>query len=490
MQPTPTPDGIRIGAAYIRVSTDDQVEYSPESQLVEIRKYAKTNNIVIPDEYVFVDEGISGKSTNKRDGFMRMIGVAKTKPRPFDVVLLWKFSRFARNREDSILYKSMLRRELGIEVVSVSEPIGDEGMSIIIEAMIEAMDEYYSINLAGEVRRGMTQRAKEGKPNTYAPMGYRMQDGEYVEDPDAAPVVRKIFEDFAGGKPLVTIARELNAIGIRTRFGNPLENRSVEYILRNPVYIGKVRWTPTGRTRRDWDNPDTITVDGPHAPLIPRGLYDEVQHLLDEQKRKYAPHGRRDGHMFALKGLLRCSSCGSTLVLSSKTRTAKGGPSVQCHRYARGQCPESHSIQLAAITEAVFDRIEQDFQSLNFGVMAADGQRMKSSNAAQLLGRQIAREEQKLERIREAYEAGVDTLEEYRARKAAIEGRIAALRESAPAPGEAVTPAAFAAAHQDALQKLRDEGVTDADKNDALRRFIRCVIFDRKNNCFQIQYYA
>ena len=139
--PATAPD-LRIGAAYIRVSTDDQVEYSPASQLVEIRKYARAHDILVPDEYIFVDEGISGRSTDKRPSFNRMIGTAKTKPKPFDVILLWKFSRFARSREDSILYKSMLRRDLGIEVVSISEPVGDDKMSIIIEAMIEAMEKH------------------------------------------------------------------------------------------------------------------------------------------------------------------------------------------------------------------------------------------------------------------------------------------------------------------------------------------------------------
>ena len=225
--PATTP-GLRLGAAYIRVSTDDQVEYSPASQLAEIRKYARAHDILVPDEYIFVDEGISGRSADKRPAFNRMIGTAKTKPKPFDVILLWKFSRFARSREDSILYKSMLRRDLGIEVVSVSEPVGDDKMSIIIEAMIEAMDEYYSINLAEEVRRGMTQRAGEGRPNTYAPIGYRMQDGGYVPDPDTAPVVRKIYEDFAHGRGLLQISHELTALGVRTRFGNSIDNRGIK----------------------------------------------------------------------------------------------------------------------------------------------------------------------------------------------------------------------------------------------------------------------
>ena len=73
---------MKIVAAYIRVSTDDQVEYSPDSQLAEIRKYAKSHGMIIPDEFVFVDEGISGKNTSKRPAFNSMIGAAKSKPRP------------------------------------------------------------------------------------------------------------------------------------------------------------------------------------------------------------------------------------------------------------------------------------------------------------------------------------------------------------------------------------------------------------------------
>lgn len=488
--PSPTPE-LRIGAAYIRVSTDDQLEYSPESQLEKIQTYAKANGIIIPPEYIFMEEeGRSGRSTKKRTEFNRMIGTAKLKPKPFDVLLLWKFSRFARSREDSILYKSMLRRDLGIEVVSVSEPIGEDKMSILIEAIIEAMDEYYSINLAEEVRRGMTQRAKAGRPNTYAPIGYRMQDGAYVPDPDTAPIVRKIYEDFVGGRGLLQISRELTAMGVRTRFGNPIENRGVKYILRNPVYIGKVRWTPTGRTRRVWDNPDTITMDGGHEPLVPRELYDQAQALLDERERRYGRYSREDGKPFALKGLVRCSCCGATLSRMKSHHDRKGGPSLQCHNYAKGRCPESHGIQITKLTDAVLKQITDDFRQLDFGILSADGQRLQSDNSAELIARQISREEQKLERIREAYEAGVDTLEEYRQRKAAIEQRIATLRDSAPPPAEPISPADFAAAHAADLEKLKDPDGDPAEQNEILRGFVRSIIFDRKNSDFVIQYYV
>ena len=79
---------MQTAAAYIRVSTDDQIEFSPDSQIKAIREYAKRNDIILPEEYVFVDEGISGRNAEKRPAFMRMLSIAKTKPKPFDVILL------------------------------------------------------------------------------------------------------------------------------------------------------------------------------------------------------------------------------------------------------------------------------------------------------------------------------------------------------------------------------------------------------------------
>ena len=168
----------------------------------------------------------------------------------------------------------------------------------------------------------------------------------------------------------------------------------------------------------------------------------------------------------------------------------KGGPSLQCHNYAKGRCPESHGIQITKLTDAVLKQITEDFLQLDFGILSADGQRLQSDNSAALLARQIAREEQKLERIRDAYEAGVDTLEEYRQRKAAIEQRIATLRDSAPPPAEPISPAEFAAAHAADLEKLKDPDGDPAEQNEILRGFVRQIIFDRKNSGFVIQYYA
>lgn len=109
---------MRTGAAYIRVSTDEQLEFSPDSQLKKIKEYAAAQGICLPQEYVFREDGISGRKAERRPAFQKMIAAAKTVPRPFDVILVWKYSRFARSRSDSIFYKTLLREKLGIDVLS------------------------------------------------------------------------------------------------------------------------------------------------------------------------------------------------------------------------------------------------------------------------------------------------------------------------------------------------------------------------------------
>ena len=153
---------LEIGAAYIRVSTDDQTELSPDAQLRVILEAAKKDGIVIPQEFVFMeDRGRSGRRADNRPEFQRMISTARQNPSPFRYLYLWKFSRFARNQEESAFYKGILRKKCGVTIKSVSEPIMEGMFGRLVEMIIEWSDEFYSVNLSGEVLRGMTQKALE-----------------------------------------------------------------------------------------------------------------------------------------------------------------------------------------------------------------------------------------------------------------------------------------------------------------------------------------
>ncbi len=269
-------------AAYIRVSTDDQIEFSPASQLSHIRTYAEHHNLLLPDCYIYVDEGISGRTAARRPAFLKMIAAARETPRPFDVILVWKYSRFSRSRQDSIFYKSLLRRECGIDVISVTEPLSDDPTSILMEALLEAMDEYYSVNLGQEVRRGMQEKFKRGGVVSIPPFGYQIVDGHFVPDQVQAPYVSMIYQKFLTGSTCPEIARFLNDSGIRTSRGNPFDGRAVRYILTNPFYIGILRRQAHPTTAHDhfYQNTAMDYAQGTHVPLFSPALFDQVQQKL------------------------------------------------------------------------------------------------------------------------------------------------------------------------------------------------------------------
>ena len=383
---------MKTAAAYIRVSTDDQVEYSPGSQLKAIRKYAKEHGLILPEEFIFIDEGISGRKADKRPSFQRMIGTAKLKPKPFDTILLWKFSRFARNRQDSIVYKSMLRKQCGIDVVSISEQLGEDNTSILIEALIEAMDEYYSLNLAEEVKRGMNEKFSRGGVVSQPPFGYKMKDGIFAPDEVNAPIVQMMYSDYLAGMGAREIAMKLNDMGIRTTKGKLFENRTVEYILTNVTYTGKLRRSKNGRDNLDRfheSTDNTTIIDGRHEPIISADIFEAVQSKRAEVKRSYTRYARQAPVEFMLKGIVRCDSCGATLTMSA------GKTSLQCHNYARGACNVSHSVTLKKINSAVIERLKADFEQQTFTLDIAE-QKQKSTTPD--LSALIEREKKKLSR--------------------------------------------------------------------------------------------
>lgn len=476
----------KIAAAYIRVSTDDQAEYSPDAQLAEIRKYASAHGYVLPNEFIFLDEGISGKRTDKRPEFNRMIGTAKQKPRPFDAILLWKFSRFARNREDSIVFKSMLRKELGIDVISISEPLADDKMSIIMEAMIEAMDEYYSLNLAEEVKRGMTEKARRGGLQSNPSFGYRVEQNMLVPIPEEAALIRSIFDRFIAGEGLFPIAKWLNGLGVRTHRGNRFENRTVEYILRNPVYIGKMRWNPSGRTRRDFSNENIILADAQHQPLISPETWDAAQRRMAAVKAQWKYHGRPiTEHKRWMSGLIRCADCGSTLVFASPHYW-------KCNGYVHGRCRSTQHIADEKLTEMLLTLMERDTQ----GDLPISYQTVRSkpqaADEAALLQEQRAQLDAKLARLREAYLSGVEDLASYAAAKSTLESRAAQLDQRIQSLS---TPADQKAADllmkeqiSRCLEVLKDPNATMEQKHSASHSAIERCIFSRSNNSLRIFY--
>lgn len=481
-----TPALPRCAAAYVRVSTDDQTELSPDSQLEEIRKYAQREGLRLLDGHIYIDAGISGKKADRRPAFMRMIAQAKEENCPFSVILLWKYSRFARNQEESIFYKSILRSKCGIEVVSVTEPLLAGPFGSLIERIIEWMDEFYSIRLSQEVKRSMKINAERGRLQAAPSFGYRAKDGILVPDESEAPYVRRIFDSFLAGKGLFVIARELNAMGVRTHRGNPFENRTVEYILRNPVYIGKLRWNPSGWTRRDFSNENIIVADSEHEPLVSMETWEAAQHQLDEIKAKWGYKARPTSELKGwISGIVRCAACGTTLVFTKPHY-------YKCNNYASGRCLHSQHVRADALENAIISRLKTD--SSNSANVAYNVIYTNASGGHELarLEATIKQLTSKSGRLQEAYLAGVLNLEDFSVAKTDIENAMAQakseLQELKAKSDTDVVGHQLQTAIATALETLQSPSATLEEKNNAARSVIENCTFDKENSLLAITY--
>lgn len=478
---------LKIAAAYIRVSTDRQTELSPDSQIKVVRDYAKANGYIIPSEYIYRDDGISGRRADKRPAFNDMIAAAKQKPSPFSAIMVWKFSRFARNQEEAIVYKSMLKKN-NVSVISCSETLDDSPYSSLIERIIEWMDEYYSIRLSGEVKRGMQEKVERGQAVSIPSFGYNIVDKKYVINETTSPYVRKIFADFISGKGSITIARELNALGVKTTRGNKWENRTVEYLLSNPVYIGKIRWNPSGKTCRNFNDENIKIVDGIHEPIIDKGTFDKAQHLIAQNKKHHSKYTHSTINQdYMLHGLVKCSDCGASLSMSAK------GQGIQCIKYIHGLCDVSHYISLKKINNLFLTTLEYAFKSGNINLTIRNSSTDETSDFVDY-DALIEKENKKLQRVKAAYAEGVYTIDELKEFKTAIESQIKILQDKNKKPfnenSKEKLKKQLIKKNMKVLDKLRSNTVTEKEKNELLKGFIDKVVFDRTNAKIQIYFYS
>ena len=244
---------LKNGALYIRVSTADQTELSPDAQQRLLLDYAKKNGIVIAKEFIF-EESVSGRHADRRPKFQEMIALAKQDSHPIDVILVWKYSRFARNQEESIVYKSLLKKS-NVDVISISEPLIDGPFGTLIERIIEWMDEYYSIRLSGEVLRGMKEKALQHGYQTTPCLGYQAAgDGKpFVIDEAEYQIVKYIMDqyDFEHLDP-TAIARRCNDLGYAEISWSAARSNVYCVILSTLVLWSGMGSLSMAHTRRGW----------------------------------------------------------------------------------------------------------------------------------------------------------------------------------------------------------------------------------------------
>lgn len=461
--------GIKYAYAYVRVSTDKQEELSPDSQEKLIREYAKKNNIVILE--VFFELGISGRKADKRPEFQRMIGLAKSEDHPIDLILVWKFSRFARNQEESIVYKSLLKKQNNVDVVSISEPLVDGPFGSLIERIIEWMDEYYSIRLSGEVLRGMKEKALRGGYQSVPCLGYKaVGNGKpFIIDEEEFKIIDIIFTFFDSyDKDYTAIARYLNECGYRTRRGSPFEARGIERIVKNPFYYGLVTWKEH-------------SFIGSHEVRYTKEQYDA---RMDKIQKRYRPTGRKNisACKHWLSGLLKCGVCGVSLSYGYNTHS----PGFQCYRYAKGIHNESCFISEKKVVAAVYEYFENLLSGMDFEYEYHAPDVAKEINQRKALTEELEKINSKESRIRLAYENGIDTLEEYRDNKNRIQQARKELEEKiknldSTSSSEKPSKEVVLSKVRTVYDMIKNPDVDYDTKGTLMRSLVEDIVVDKKN---------
>lgn len=391
---------MKTGALYIRVSTDDQAELSPDAQKRLLLDYAKKNDIIVSKDFIF-SESVSGRHVQKRPEFQRMIATAKQPSHPIDVILVWKFSRFARNQEESIVYKSMLKKDR-VDVVSVSEPLIEGPFGSLIERIIEWMDEYYSIRLSGEVLRGMKEKALQHGYQSTPCLGYdAVGHGKPFVINEAEYAMVSYIMDLYDNQNMdeTAIARRCNDLGYRTKRGNLFERRTVDRILENPFYCGTVIW-------------NGVEFEGTHEVRLSRERFEKRQELIASRKRPIKARNVSACKHW-LSGLIKCSICGATLSYTGNNAC----PYFQCWKYAKGFHKTSVALSVKKAEEAVTDYFDQILSGAEFSYVRKSQPKDSNDLEIERLQKELSKLEIRKKRIREAYESEIDTLEEYKANK-------------------------------------------------------------------------
>lgn len=378
---------------YARYSSSGQREESIEGQIRDCREYAKKNGFLVVGEYI--DKALTGRS-DKRPDFQRML---KDSERGiFQVVVCWKMDRFARNRYDSATYKYRLKKN-GVRVIYAMEAIPEGPEGIILESVMEGYAEYYSENLSQNVKRGYYDSALELKTLGQSVLGYRKgADGRFEIDPETAPIVRRIFEEYSSGKRPKEICEDLNAEGYRTQLGNPFNKNSLPRLIMNEKYTGLYQFKD-------------IRVENGIPPIVSKELFMKCNKILAAHRR--APAAKREIN-FLLTGKLFCGKCGEPMTGDSGTsHTGKIHSYYICNGRRAHKCDKERirqeDVERDVVNELVALVHSDDFIEEVADLVLKYQERTKDNSMLNSLESRLKDVEKRIDNLLLAIETGIDT---------------------------------------------------------------------------------
>lgn len=307
---------IKRVALYARFSSDNQRSESIDAQIRAMKKYCQIKRYQIVE--IYMDEAKSA-TTDKRPAFQQMI--EESNEGKFDIVLVHKLDRFARNRYDSAIYKTKLKKNK-VKVYSALENIDDSPESVMLEALLEGMSEYYSKNLAREVMKGMTENALQckhtgGKP----PIGYDLdKNKKLIINEQEAKAVKLIFKLYNQGYGYGKIITELNRLGYKNKRGKIFKRNSLYDILINEKYTGvfiynKVESKDALERRNNHlykKDDKVIRVEGGCPKIIDKKDFTKANERMIKNKLSTGAYDSKEFYLISTK--IRCGICGRKMV--------------------------------------------------------------------------------------------------------------------------------------------------------------------------------
>lgn len=377
---------------YARYSCDNQREESIEGQLRECCEFATRKGYTLVGSYI--DRAVSAKTDNRPE-FQRM--VKESSGGIFDMVIVWKLDRFARNRYDSAHYKAVLRKN-GVKVISATEAISDGAEGIILESVLEGYAEYYSAELSEKVIRGMTENALKCQYNGgYVPVGYKIDECKHYQiDELTAPFIKEAFLMYVNGRQVKDIVAYLNDNGVRSSQNKPIGKTTVTALLQNRKYIGEYSYR------------DVVVPNGVPA-IISKELFALAMDRLE--KNKYAPSSYKADERYLLSTKLICGCCGATMVGESGTgRNDKKYHYYKCSNAKRKKDCKKRTVRKADIEESILQKTVSyvfDKEIMDGIVSRVLQWQERESTTMPLLQRELAEVERSLSNVMAAIEQGI-----------------------------------------------------------------------------------
>jgi site-specific DNA recombinase len=408
---------------YARYSSENQRQESIDAQLQAIRAYAAKEGITITREFIDREESAT---SDRRTEFQLLFEAVKHNPPDF--VLVHKFDRFARNRYDAAIYRKKLK-DAGTRLISVLEKMDDSPESIILMSVLEGMAEYYSVNLAREVMKGLLQNAHKGRWNGgKPPLGYKLDSGRRViVDDTAAASVRKVFDLFLSGNGYTYIAQEMNASGFKSPGGTIWRKGTVRDTLTNERYTGTFIYNqrtskgPDGKRNNHHMKPDSEVIRIPDAypGIVSRKDWEDVQQMLE--RRVKGPRPGTTQRQYLLTGLVWCGECKSPYVGAGYRKKGKY-PIYGCTHAGTGTCGNStinadflEDFSLEMLRTQVFSN-EAISMIVPVIVEAARSRIGNTETELKTIRARIKEEEAKMEKLLDMVEAGLGSHDDLKRR--------------------------------------------------------------------------